>query len=244
MRLLLPPSETKLKGGHPQAGVSTLSFPVQEPARRDLLVALESWSREEPEVAAKALKLGPKSIDELANNVFTDAPIMPAIARYTGVLYSATGVADWTPSQFEWATANIFIHSSLFGIISSTDEIQAYRLSYDSKVRGVALKDYWLGQLQAAIREMAAGDWILDCRSDGYRKLAPIPDGVESRYLAVVSAQGGKALNHFNKIHKGELVRALVTDSPVIASSGEFVTWAGKHGLTVRETPQTITLVV
>ena len=244
MRLLLPPSETKLKGGHPQAGVSTLSFPVQEPARRDLLVALESWCRDEPEAAAKALKLGPKSIDELANNVFTNAPVMPAIERYTGVLYSATGVADWLPPQFEWAAENVFIHSALFGIISSTDEIPAYRLSYDSKLRGVALKDYWLGRLQAAIREMSAGDWILDCRSDGYRKLAPIPDDVDSRYLEVVSAAGGKALNHFNKIHKGELVRAIVTNSPTLASPADLLTWSVAHGIEMRETASAVTLVV
>ena len=65
--------------------------------------AVESWCRDSPVAAAKALKLGPKSIDELANNVFRDADLMPAIERYTGVLYSATNVSRWTPEQRDWA---------------------------------------------------------------------------------------------------------------------------------------------
>ena len=244
MRLLLPPSETKLKGGRPHAGLPTLSFPVQNPGRLDLLVSLEAWCRDEPETAAKALKLGPKSIGELTNNVFRDAPVLPAIERYTGVLYSATGVTHWSAEQRAWAGENIFIHSSLFGVISATDEIPAYRLSHDSKVRGIALKDFWGTQVQSALREMGQGDWVLDCRSDGYRKLAPIPDGVESRYLEVVSAAGGKALNHFNKIHKGELVRALVADSPTINSPADFVAWANTHGFSVEVTDTSVVLAL
>lgn len=233
MRLLLPPSETKLKGGQPHKGLPTLSFAGQNAGRLDLLVALEAWSRDSPADAAKALKLGPKSIDELANNVFVDAPVMPAIERYTGVLYSATGVADWTPEQRAWAAQHVFIHSSLFGIVSSTDKIPAYRLSHDSKVRGVPLKDYWLGQVISAIRELAAGDWILDCRSEGYRNLAPIPADVPSLYLDVVSANGGKALNHFNKIHKGELVRKLVESVPDIPTPDAFADWGARNGLAI-----------
>ena len=244
MRLLLPPSETKLKGGQPQTGLPTLSFSVQDPGRRDLMAALESWCRDSPEVAAKALKLGPKSIEELGNNVFVDSPVMPAIDRYTGVLYSGTGVADWTDLQRTWAASHLYIHSALFGIVSSADQIPVYRLSHDTKVNKVALKDYWLGQVTAAIREMAAGDWILDCRSEGYRTLAPIPGDVPSAYLEVVSANGGKALNHFNKIHKGELVRALVTDGPDLPTTDALVEWGTARGLAMTASGETVTLAI
>ena len=244
MHLLLPPSETKLKGGQPHTGLPTLSFSVQDPGRRDLMVALESWCRDSPEAAAMALKLGPKSIEELSNNLFTNAPVMPAIDRYTGVLYSGTGVADWTDSQRAWAADHIFIHSALFGILSSADQIPVYRLSHDTKVNKVALKDYWLGQVTTAIREMAAGDWVLDCRSEGYRTLAPIPAEAPSAYLEVVSASGGKALNHFNKIHKGELVRALVTDGPDLPTPDALVEWGTERGLAITVSGETVTLAI
>lgn len=244
MRILLPPSETKLKGGAPHSGRFSLSFPAQDPSRLDILVPLEALCRDEPAEAARILKLGPKSLEELANNRFTDAPVMPAIDRYTGVLYSATGVEGWTPDQRAWAADHVFIHSALFGIISSADPIPAYRLSYDTRLSGLPLKDFWLDSLGSAITDMAAGDWVLDARSGGYRDLAPIPSDVPSYYLDVVSANGGKALNHFNKVHKGELVAALVAGSPELASVDDFMTWAGGRGLSVNRDDELVRLAV
>lgn len=244
MRLLLPPSETKLKGGLPHKGRLTLSFAVQDEARARVMAALEEFSVEQPDAAAKALKLGPKSIDELANNLFTDAPLLPAIDRYTGVLYSATGVSEWTDNQRVWAGSHVFIHSSLFGIISANDRIPAYRLSYDTKLPTLSLKSV-CGEAQVdAIREMSAGDWVLDCRSEGYRNLAPIPAEVPSRYLEVVAVNGGKALNHFNKVHKGELVNALVTSTPELESPEALAEWAITRGLDLQVDGTTVTLAI
>jgi cytoplasmic iron level regulating protein YaaA (DUF328/UPF0246 family) len=244
VRILLPPSETKLKGGAPHSGRFTLSFPVQDPSRLDILVPLEILCRDDPAEAARTLKLGPKSLEELTNNRFTDAPVMPAIDRYTGVLYSATGVADWTLSQRSWAATHVFIHSALFGIISSDDSIPAYRLSHDTRLSGLPLKDFWLDSLGSAITEMAAGDWVLDARSVGYRDLAPIPPGTPSLYLDVVSAHGGKALNHFNKIHKGELVAALVRDMPADGGPDKFMMWCSEAGMDVSFDDSRIVLTV
>ena len=244
MRILLPPSETKLKGGAPHSGRFALSFPVQDPSRYDILVPLEGLSRDDPAEAARILKLGPKSLDELANNRFTDAPVMPAIDRYTGVLYSATGVDTWTPKQRDWAATHLYVHSALFGIISSADPIPAYRLSYDTRLLGRPLKDFWLDSLGRAITELAAGDWVLDARSSGYRDLAPIPPGTQSLYLDVVSANGGKALNHFNKVHKGELVAALADDMPDLPTPAALGEWGTTRGLGIRVSPTTVTLEI
>jgi len=244
VRILLPPSETKLKGGTPHSGRFTLSFPVQDPSRYDILAPLEGLSRDEPAEAARILKLGPKSLDELANNRFTDAPVMPAIDRYTGVLYSATGVDTWKPKQRDWAATHVYIHSALFGIISSADPIPAYRLSHDTRLLGRPLRDFWLDSLGRAITEMAVGDWVLDARSSGYRDLAPIPPGTQSLYLDVVSANGGKALNHFNKVHKGELVAALAADMPDLPTPQSFVDWAKVAGVSVELRASTVRLVV
>ena len=208
------------------------------------MAALETFCREEPVKAAQALKLGPKSIEALANNVFDGAPVLPAINRYTGVLYSATGAADWTSVERDWAATNIYIHSSLLGIVSSADSIPNYRLSYDSKVLGRSLRDYWGDAASNAIRDMAAGDWVLDCRSEGYRALAPIPDDVPSAYLEVVSANGGKALNHFNKVHKGELVQKLVSSRANLRSRESLADWAVGVGADIRLNKHSVSLAI
>lgn len=244
MRLLLPPSETKRSGGAPHSGRFALSFASQDRVRFELSDALEAFSRDSPAEAAKVLGLGPKSISELAHNAFGSAPVMPAIDRYTGVLYSATGADSWSPEQRAWAGEHVFIHSALWGIVSSLDEIPAYRLSHNSRLGGRSLGAWWGSDASDAIAEMAGDDWVLDARSAAYRELAPIPVGVRSSVLEVVSADGGKALNHFNKVHKGELVSALVRDAPKIASPKSLVDWGQRFSRDLRADDELLELVV
>lgn len=245
MRILLPPSETKRTGGNPHHGQYPLAFPEQDAARQKLLAALERFCTNKPAAAVKALGLGPKSVSEIELNRFTDAPVLPAIDRYTGVLFSATESEHWNDSQRDWAAEHIFIHSALFGIISAGDPIPGYRLSYNTKVAGIPLTKYWGQLVSRAIENCASGDWVLDARSKSYRELAPVPTGVNSSRLEVLSADGGKALNHFNKVHKGKLVAALIRDMPVIVSVNDFVSWAAKAGFKAgSETSETVNLYV
>jgi hypothetical protein len=67
---------------------------------------------------------------------------------------------------------------------------------------------------------------------------------VTSFYLEVVSANGGKALNHFNKVHKGELVAALVADMPDDVGPEKFVTWCLGAGMDARIDDSRIVLAV
>jgi hypothetical protein len=67
---------------------------------------------------------------------------------------------------------------------------------------------------------------------------------VTSLYLDVVSANGGKALNHFNKIHKGRLVAALAAHSPLLVTPEAFVSWANTVEIGVRQTLDSFTFLV
>jgi hypothetical protein len=60
----------------------------------------------------------------------------------------------------------------------------------------------------------------------------------------VVSANGGKALNHFNKVHKGELVAALAADMPDLPTPQSLVDWAKVAGVAVELRASTVRLVV
>ena len=44
----------------------------------------------------------------------------------------------------------------------------------------------------------------------------------------------GRALNHFNKLHKGRLVRALAESAPEIGSRADLLEWARGSGLDLR----------
>lgn len=211
MFIVLPPSETKRDGGNSlPLDVTRLSFPKLNSTRRSLVNAVSALARDEA-ASLRALKLGPKGAPEvLRNRALKKSPTMPALERYTGVLYDALDAPALSAEARERAGERVLIHSALFGLLRANDEIPAYRLSHDSRLPDVSLRHSW----QAKNAQVLAGldGFIVDARSEGYVELGPAPAG--SVFLRVVTREDGghtRALNHFNKKAKGEFTRDLLT---------------------------------
>src|SRR5690554_4746059 len=92
MLILLPPSETKADGGTPeQLRLESLAHPELLNERSRAISALSALAEDEA-ASRRILRLGPKQSGELERNRgLTTAPTMPALQRYTGVLYDAIG---------------------------------------------------------------------------------------------------------------------------------------------------------
>lgn len=239
MLILLPPSETKRPGGRGRpVDEASLALPALAPQRSAVIDALIALSADEDH-AARVLKLGATQRGEVAvNAALRSAPTMPAIDRYTGVLYDALDAASLPAAPRRWLGAHVLIHSAPFGPVGALDPIPAYRLGAAASLPALpALKRVWADAVTAALADESPR-FVLDLRSEAYVALGPLPDAVPSAYVRVVSeADGGavRALNHFNKHAKGALVRRLADERPRIASRGAFVRWADASGLRVRD---------
>jgi uncharacterized protein len=210
MILLLPPSETKISGG--KKAKENLSFPELDTARA--LVKTHLLNLCQDEVAAmKSLKLGPRLASEVEVNLDLKRPVvLPAIKRYTGVLYDALCESGFTATMEKNAKRNLFIQSSLFGLINAMDEIPNYRLSAGSKLPGVNLKTVWNKAHQEIFNNLG-NKILLDFRSKAYLELAPIPTTHPSYQVEVLvedSTGKRRPLNHFNKKTKGQFVREIL----------------------------------
>jgi len=235
MLILLPPSETKRAGGRARPlDIGRLTYPGLAPQREALVDALVALSRDEVE-AARVLKLGPTQRSEIAANaLLRDAPTMPAIDRYTGVLYDALGAASLDPAGRRWLGAHVRIHSAPFGPVGALDAIPAYRLGAAAAVPGLpSLKRMWTDAVTAALADENPR-FVLDLRSEAYVGLGPVAASVPSAYVRVVS-DTGRALNHFNKHAKGALVRRLAEERPRVSSRAGFVRWADAAGLRIQD---------
>src|SRR4051812_33047727 len=121
MLLILPPSETKRDGGveGTRLDLAALSFTDLTPQRAAALKALAALSRNQ-RLATGALSLGPTQRHEIARNrAVASSPLMPAIERYTGVLYDGLDAASLRPGEREFAAAHVVIHSALFGLLGA-----------------------------------------------------------------------------------------------------------------------------
>ena len=231
MLFLLPPSETKRDGGLGNAlDLKALSFASLTDVRCEVLDALQALANDAG-AAARVLKLGAKAaVAEMGRNrLVALSPTMPALERYTGVLYDALDVRGIDAEARARASRHVMVHSALFGLIRADDLVPAYRLSHDSRLSGPTLRARWSSANAAVLAGLDKSDPIegplIDLRSEGYAALGPLPlhpDAVCVRVVAVGGDGVTRAVNHFNKKGKGEFLRAVLQAGPVPSTIDEL----------------------
>ena len=211
MLVLLPPSETKhAGGGGAPLDLGALSHPELTPVRERLVTALTALAADVP-ASRTALGLSPAQDGEIARNAAVrSSPTMPALDRYTGVLYEALDVRSLTRGQRRRADARLAVGSALFGLVRGGDLVPGYRLSAGSQLPGLpSLRALWRPALAPVLA--AAGELVVDLRSGGYAELAPVPGAVTVTVLSERPDGTRSVVSHFNKAHKGRIARLLAT---------------------------------
>ncbi len=222
MLILLPPSETKRPGGDgPPLRIPALALPSLGPEREATVDALVALSADEDE-AARVLKLSVRQRGDIAANAaLRDGQTLPAVDRYTGVLFDALDAPSLDRRARTWLGAHVMIHSAPFGPVGALDPVPAYRLAANTALPGLPpLRRLWAASVTTAL-EAAAPAFVLDLRSEAYSALGPVPAGVPGAYVRVVTEgpDGAvRALNHFNKATKGRLVRQLAEARPRVGT--------------------------
>jgi len=246
MKILLPPSETKHAGGDgAPLDLASLALPTLRGERAAIVDALVALADDE-QASQKVLKLSERQLGDIEHNrMLRTSGTMPAVDRYTGVLFDALDAASLSAISRRWLGSHVWIHSAPFGPVGALDPIPAYRLAAGTSLPGVApLRRHWAAATTAAIEEDAPA-FVLDLRSEAYAALGPVPASIPSIYVRVVTAEG-RALNHFNKKSKGLLVRALADARPRLGSLRAFRRWAEANDIVVRDAaePGIVELVV
>lgn len=248
MLLILPPSETKRDGGAEGSSLelTSLGFANLTPHREATIAALRRLSRSVSESAA-ALGLGPTQRFEIdRNRALLSSPTMPAIDRYSGVVYDALVAESLDARARQFARDHVVIGSALFGLLRATDAIPAYRLSHDSRLGTLRLRRHWAPAVAATLD--ATSGVVLDLRSEAYAALGAAPARDNSLYLRVVTetAAGRRvALSHFNKQAKGAFTRSFLDAGLAHESIDSIIDWGRASGHVLeRGAPGELNLVV
>lgn len=232
MHILLPPSETKRDGGVDGTVLDlyALRFSGLNPTRRSVLAAVRSLSSNRAKTVA-ALGLSKAQLFEVdRNRALRASPVLPAIDRYTGVLYDALAAESLPAPAREFAGTHVVIHSAMFGLLGALDPVPAYRLSQDSRLPGHPMKKMWRDAVAHQLSALTG--LILDLRSESYVALGPAP--ADAVFVRVVTAESNgihRALNHFNKKAKGEFVRELLLAQIVHEHPDSLIEWAAHRGI-------------
>ena len=237
MLVLLPPSETKADGGRGgPLNLDALSFPELNPTRAKLTDALAELAADVPASIA-ALGLTERQAGEVARNAqLWTSPTMPALRRYTGVLYDALDVQSFTKAGLEKAHRRLAVTSSLFGVVSATDPIPAYRLSGGNSLPALGtVRGLWKPVLEPVLQ--AVEGLVVDLRSGTYSAFAKLrPDAATVR-VVTENARGERVtVSHFNKAYKGRLAHVLAATRAEPSTVDQLVKVITKAGLVVERT--------
>lgn len=246
MIVLLPPSETKRAGGDgPPLRIDALSTPQLSPLREELVDDLVSLAADPP-ACRRALGISPAQDAEIARNAaLRESATLPAIQRYTGVLYDALDVSSLTGAAAARARARLAIGSALFGLLRADDPIPAYRLSASSKLPGrPGLAVRWRPALEPILAALADSELVVDLRSGTYVGLGRLAAAVRVGVLAEHPDGRRSVVTHFNKAHKGRLARVLATARSEPDDAAAVTAVARRAGMVVERDGSELTIVV
>lgn len=210
--ILIPPSEGKRSGG---------SGPPIEASETTKLILkrYERASKHHDQI------LGVKG-DALAhareaNRSVLTAATMPAIERYTGVVYDALDYDTMSDDGKAFCDENVRIISALFGLVAPQDPIPDYKL----KIEKLETWKTWKPIISKSVEET----YVIDLLPKAHARAVHYDDGVRVEFIA----QNGKALGHFGKHIKGRFIRWLcenhVTSTERFAEFREDgFTWNGE----------------
>lgn len=246
MIVLLPPSETKRPGGDGSAlRMELVSSPALCPLRIELVDELIELSADRA-ASRRALGLSASQDAEIARNAaLRTAPTMPAIHRYTGVLYDALDIDSLRGAAEVRARSRLAVVSALFGLVRADDLIPAYRLSASSRLPGrPTLAARWRPVLEPVLSEIAEQDLVVDLRSGPYAALGKVPGAVSVEVVAEHPDGRRTVVSHSNKTHKGRLARVLSTSRAEPCDAAAVAAVVRRAGMRVERRGDHLTVLV
>ncbi len=217
MRILLPPSEAKHTGGRGRSLATRGPRQPIDDVRRQVLDALALLLV--TPAAAPSLLLPPSvAAEAISQNLAVEtSPTMPAIRRYSGIVYDGLGFAALPAPVQALASRQVLIFSGLFGVLSGAEAVPAYRVPAKAALPGLGiLATFWRSRLAGLMPSMLGrGGLILDLRSTDYAAMWQPEAGskIADRLLAVrvqsIKPDGSYGvISYSSKLAKGRLAAA------------------------------------
>ncbi|HTN99839.1 MAG TPA: peroxide stress protein YaaA [Microthrixaceae bacterium] len=216
--ILLPPSEGKAQGGSDPAWESgTMRFGLDD-QRGQVAGALAKAMRKAE--ADRSKLLGVKGVAlaaaTQANLELGTARTMPALTRYSGVLYDVLDAATLSPQAKRRLDRSVVIFSGLYGLVAPSDRIPDYKLKMGASLPGVGrLSTFWRPELSRALGAQVQGRQIWNLLPNEHDAAWDGPAGtvqVSVRFLERRIDGSMVAVSHWNKFFKGALVRLLLEE--------------------------------
>ena len=231
--ILLPPSEGKASGGLTSDDgplSSATSFANLIDARREAIAALHealdlprAEQRKLFGVKTDALDAAIDANAKLANFGGEDAPLLPAIERYTGVLFTYLDYPSLDPKTQQIFDEHAVIFSGLWGLLRPTDLIPDYKLKIDATLPALGkVSAFWKPYISETLNELLNDHVVWDLLPGAHRRAWNGQALMAAHWrVKFVERKGGKlrTVSHWSKALKGALIGFLCENEIVDAQA-------------------------
>ena len=203
MKILIPPSEGKAKVRSQEILFKDTKFKFAKYTQQivDLLCLIEN----EDLTSVYGTTQDKAIMFHRQNQDVFNSKCVPAIERYTGVVYNHIDWASLSSKAKNYMEKHIIIFSGLFGLLTPDTLIPDYKL----KMNVLSLKSLWGPIISDYLKNE---DIIFDLLPQVHRKAyTPNKNTVQVDFL-VQSKGKTSAAGHFGKAVKGQFIRFLATN--------------------------------
>jgi uncharacterized protein len=229
--ILLPPSEGKAPGGDgPVWALGSMELDLDD-SRLEVLNAVARAMKQGEPARAKLLGVKGKALASAtaANRAARSSPTLPAIERYTGVLYDALDHPSLSAAHRRRLDGSVLILSGLWGAVAPPDPIPDYKLKMGASLPKLSkLSTWWRDHLSDRVLQRSAGRRIWNLLPNEHAE-AWRPEAATRqwsvRFLEHRPDGSLVAVSHRNKSLKGALVRFLLANPA--AGPDDLADWQG-----------------
>ena len=213
--ILLPPSEGKREGGDKKYIYvkEQNSFNFLENERKFLLQKILDFISKANNLDLEKLFVVKSNIEEITALLkdFDQKLTLPAINRYSGVMFNAIDYPSLNEDQKNRADQVILFIDGLFGLLKPQDFIPNYKLAISAKFTDFKIDFYWKKIFKDYLAKILENKIILDILPQAHRKAVDINQ--KNCYLInffTMKNCEAKNAGHISKKLKGEFIRYIL----------------------------------
>jgi len=234
-----------------------MPLPELVATRETILAAVAKLCMRNESAASTALSLPAGELVEACrrNAGLLEAPLLPALDRYAGVVYQGFDSASLTKAARRVAERSVLVFSGGFGLVQGGEGVPWYRIPASARLPELgAVTAIWRPVLACVVPPLIGAEFTIDLRSTDYRAMWKPARGLGDRVVAVRVLQRRLAagrlveqvVSYHSKLVKGRLARALVdaaTRRRRIETVDDVAAIAAVLGLTARATTDGLDLI-